>query len=264
MMRGCPDHPERTLTTISLITFRPTHGQIDALINQLDELTNFLDRLTLLRPEESHRAILTWARTGKIPGSDSDVVVGVGHQSSQGISSNGNDNLAGTRIVNETGINPPTGDLNGRASGHSRYPIASTQDRDRDRDHTRFNRSRSPTGRTYRDKDRDRDRVSDGQAASVRFGSSEGQSGIEHVGTVSLDERTSFTRQVFPLQASSKERERAEVKQTKLTSSPAIRPRIVYLTVPPYHMARRQPSLTTSTPRNPFHFPTPNTRRTTW
>jgi hypothetical protein len=259
-MRRCPDHPELTLTAIPLKRFRPTHGQIDALINQLDELTNFLDRLTLLRPEESHRAILTWSRTGKIPGSESDVVVGVGHQSSQGISSNGNDNLAGTRIVNETGINSTAGRLDDRASDYSRYPIAGAQDRD----HTRFNRSRSPTGRTYRDKDRDRDRVSDGQAASVRFGSSEGQSGIEHVGTVSLDERTSFTRQVFPLQASSKERERAEVKQTKLTSDPAIRPRIVYLTVPPYPMARLQPSLTTSTPRNPFHFPTPNTRRTTW
>ena len=64
--------------------------------------------------------------------------------------------------------------------------------------------------------------------------------------------------------ASSRYRERREIKQTKLTSDPAIRPRIVYLTVPPYHMAPHQPSSTTSTPRNPFHFPTLNTRRTTW
>jgi hypothetical protein len=205
-MRGCPDHLELTLATIPLNRFRPTHGQIDALINQLDELTNFLDRLTLLRPEESHRAILTWSRTGRIPGSEPDVVVGGGHESDQGISSNVNSNLAGTRIANETGINPTAGDLSGRALEHSRYPIAVAQDRDRDRGATRFNRSRSPTGRTYRDKDRDR--VSDGQVGSVRFGSSDGQLGVEHAGTVRLDERTSFTRQVSPHRMLLRNRER--------------------------------------------------------
>ena len=177
-----------TLTIIFLKSPRPTHSQIDALINQLDELTNFLDRLTLLRPEESHRAILTWSRTGNIPGSGSDIVVGVGHLSSQGISSDINNNdLAGAGIVHETGINPTAGDLSGRALDYSRYPIAGVQDGDRDR--TRSDRSRSPTGRNHRD----RGRVSDGQATSVRFGSSEGQSGNE----VRSDERTSFTRQVF-------------------------------------------------------------------
>jgi hypothetical protein len=131
---------------------------------------------------------LTWSRTGKIPGSEPDVVVRGGHESDQGISSNVNSNLAGTRIANETGINPTAGDLSGRALDYSRYPIAGVQDGNRDR--TRSDRSRSPTGRNLKD----RGRVSDGQATSVRFGSSEGQSGIEHAGTVRLDERTSFTR----------------------------------------------------------------------
>jgi hypothetical protein len=55
------------LTLYIKLVIRPTHSQIDALVSQLEELTTFLDRLTLLQPDESYRAILSWSKNGKVP-----------------------------------------------------------------------------------------------------------------------------------------------------------------------------------------------------
>jgi hypothetical protein len=142
---------------------RPT--QIDALINQLDELTTFLDRLSLLRPEESHRAILTWSRTGKVPGSQ------VERNSNQGNAEEG----TVSRTIEEAGIGSVLADVDGRLSDGSRYPAYKR---------LRLDRSRSPEKRAQTG--------IDGQSISVKF-TSDGQSG-ENVEVLDRRASLSFAR----------------------------------------------------------------------
>jgi hypothetical protein len=47
--------------------FRPTHGQIDKLRDELHRLKTFMRRLVRLTPQESHQAVITWARTEELP-----------------------------------------------------------------------------------------------------------------------------------------------------------------------------------------------------
>ena len=111
---------------------RPTHSQIDTLVTQLEELTAFLDRLTLLQPDESHRAILSWSKTGKVP----DLEHSAGPSS-------GGDSAPGDAA---SGINPSTA----QGTSTTRAPIRDSSPTTLPHDTARMpatNRSRSPERR---------------------------------------------------------------------------------------------------------------------